>query len=1393
MTASSILKALALSGLLACLAATAHAQAPKPNPSIPSVLVPWIPWVLEDAGDAPCTNIGSVRHCVWPTSLSLDAKDKGATFTLNVSVDRQTQVTLPGSAEHWPLDVRVGVSPAVVIEPSGSPEVLLPAGSHVIQGRFEWSALPDSLQVPVHLGTLSLTVLGARVTAPKREASGLLWLAQGGQSKAETERLELSVHRRIDDGVPLRITTRIQVSAAGTARELVLPNVLVEGTRAIELRAELPAQLAADGSLRLQAQAGSYRIEVIAIQDRPVDVLRAPQAASPWPEQEYWVFAADDVLRHVELPTTGQIDASRTDLAPDWHNLQTFVVPPGGSLTLTTRRRGEPEPPPNELSLERAMWLDLDGRGYTVRDTLHGTMHRDFRLDLRSGVLGHAVVDGKDELVTERKNLSGIELRRGNLNLNAEWRMDGAARDLPAVGWSEDVRSLSTTLNLPPGFLLLGAEGVDDISETWLARWDLWDFFFVLLVALAVGKLAGAAWGLLALCTLVLSHHEPDAPAAIWLFLLAATALLRVVRAPRWESVARVLWGAGLVALLLVAVPFSVAQLRKAIYPQVDSSINRVIPEEYASLVMAPDRPASEPAAPGALQDESGMREAAEEAAADLLEGSNGKASGDVAQEQRPRGGKAGSFASWQGYSSENHVDPQAVVQTGPGVPTWSWRTISMSWSGPVQRDQHIKLWLVPPFATRAWSLLTVLLNFALLLALARASTRRAPPSIPPAAAALLLFGLLLPVSQAQAQAPKQADVIPPADVLETLKTRLLKPAECEPNCLSVPKLALSIEGARLLLRAEIHAGAQGSYQAPGPLESWAPDSIKVDGKPALAAARFDDGFLHVRLGPGRHIVELAGNLPPSQTLTLALGTAPHRVEARAPGFVIEGLRANGRAEGSLALRREVAIDPALGPAHQTLMQWLDVKRSFDLGVRFRVVTTLRRLGPATDSMLVRFPLLPGESVTEAGLTSENGSVVIQLGRDQAELSFASTLRPSAQIALEAAAPADAGGHVLQPWTETWQVTCATMYHCSFDGLAPITRLSNGMFQPLYRPWPGEKLTIRTERVDGAPGSSVTIDTATLTLTPGSRLEQGNLSFNARTSRGSTQRVTLPAQATLVSLQVDGVARTARVKEGAVELHLDPGSHSVNVEFQRAFGITQRYTSPKVRVGQALTNVTTRVNVPRDRWLLWAYGPSWGPAILFWGYLALVVLAGLALSRVPVSPLKTHEWLLLGLGLTQVEAPIVLIIIAWLFALAFRERQTLSPRWAFNLGQIGLVLFTLVALACLAFAVHQGLVVQPDMQVQGMDSSNMLLNWYVDRTGGGFPSVGIVSLPLWIYKSLMLVWALWLAASLLRWLRWGFQAFRHDGAWKSAPENPRVALDEIEAARAELAASKKTT
>jgi hypothetical protein len=159
----------------------------------------------------------------------------------------------------------------------------------------------------------------------------------------------------------------------------------------------------------------------------------------------------------------------------------------------------------------------------------------------------------------------------------------------------------------------------------------------------------------------------------------------------------------------------------------------------------------------------------------------------------------------------------------------------------------------------------------------------------------------------------------------------------------------------------------------------------------------------------------------------------------------------------------------------------------------------------------------------------------------------------------------------------------------------------------------------------------------------------------------------------------------------------------------------------------------------------------------------MVILVAVALGRAPLSPLRPFQWALLGLGLTQVEPIAALLVVGWLFALAYREQHHPEGRRLFYLVQVMLVLFTAVALGCLAYAVHQGLLVSPDMQVQGMLSNRNFVQWYADRTPGDLPHVTLWTAPVWIYKALMLLWALWLAIGLIQWLRWGWAAFRKGG------------------------------
>ena len=203
-----------------------------------------------------------------------------------------------------------------------------------------------------------------------------------------------------------------------------------------------------------------------------------------------------------------------------------------------------------------------------------------------------------------------------------------------------------------------------------------------------------------------------------------------------------------------------------------------------------------------------------------------------------------------------------------------------------------------------------------------------------------------------------------------------------------------------------------------------------------------------------------------------------------------------------------------------------------------------------------------------------------------------------------------------------------------------------------------------------------------------------------------------------------------------------------------------RMQAEAIRLPVESANIETEVNVPANRWVLWAHGPQCGPAVRFWIVLTFSLLAAAVLGRIKASPLRTSEWMLLGLGLTQVSLPETLIVVGWLFLIAWRGRdgfQRLQNAW-FNLLQLLVICATAVALGILVHAVGAGLLRAPEMFIQGHGSSSGLLRWYLARAGEDLPRPWILSVSIWWYRLAMLLWALWLATAMLRWLVRGWSA-----------------------------------
>lgn len=163
--------------------------------------------------------------------------------------------------------------------------------------------------------------------------------------------------------------------------------------------------------------------------------------------------------------------------------------------------------------------------------------------------------------------------------------------------------------------------------------------------------------------------------------------------------------------------------------------------------------------------------------------------------------------------------------------------------------------------------------------------------------------------------------------------------------------------------------------------------------------------------------------------------------------------------------------------------------------------------------------------------------------------------------------------------------------------------------------------------------------------------------------------------------------------------------------------------------------------------------------------LIVIVLLSIGLGKIKLTPLKHWHWFLLLTGLSQLPVASAMCVVIWLIALGLRAKKQHSVPGYFNVIQLGLGMLTLVSIALLFIAVQQGLLGSPDMQIAGNRSSAFNLNWYQDRSNELLPTATVISVPLIVYRILMLLWSLWLAVSLLNWLKWGWSCFSSNGLW----------------------------
>lgn len=1322
---------------------------------IPKDLQDWTAWVTEDHPELTCpiNDRKGQYDCTWVSTTALSVQPKHLDFTIHVTTFSPGWIYLPGKDSLWPQNV-ISQEQGSVLKPlpvrrsQGRPQVHLQAGEHTIHGKIHYQKIPPNLQVPQNSGLITLKINGKKVTRPEIDSNGELWLDRGKTEKKEVIRNteEIQVYRLIKDENPTKLITRIILNISGEPREIQTGPFLLDNFIPLSLKSSLPARIENNKNLRVQVKPGRWVIELTARYKGPLSSLQYDSALPSWPSSEVWSFQADRSLRSVQISGPNSVDPNQTNLPAEWKSFPAYKINPGQTLTLNEVQRGDPTRESDDLTIKRNLYLDFMGEGFTTSDAISGQVKKSWRLDSSTDLaLGSAELNGLSQLITKSKDgeTQGIEIRQGQLNIKAVGRHEGLG-SMNISGWQQLFSNVSTTLHLPPGWSLFATSGVDTANHSWISQWNLLDIFLVAIIVVAVYRMCGVIPGSIALITMLFLYHREGAPLFIWLNIVAVLALIKVTEG-KLKTNLGLYQALSFFSLILIILPFSIDQIRQSIYPQL----------KHPDIAQVHQQ-----------QNIYNKEQAYEGREYDMAMPSISSSLEDENSYMKKRGKLSRAKSKFSSYSSaKTEYDPNAIVQTGPGLPSWHWETAELSWNGPVTENETMSLYLVPPWLNRIGFIVSALLsvlfgavlfmqsNLLSVLSNFRVNSLKNKLALLPIVF-LSTLALNLPETA-------QASVNIDSKILEELESRLTEKPECIPDCTSIEYVDLKTEKNRLTITMNVDALESSAFGLPAWKKTWLPHSVKTKNKDAII--KFSpNGQLLIQLDKGRNNIVLTGKIL-TQQVELNFGSPVHNITTHTKGYESNGILDGYASTGSIQLLRLAQLSKkqdALLP--DPIPPYVIVTRRLNLGLEWRVSTRVHRVAPSLGALSITLPLLDGESPLST-LERTGNQVKVNFAPNQRDIIWESVLKKQDVIHLTATDK--------YHWSEIWSVEASPVWHLEFDGIAPVKKANSTLHTPIWMPWPGEKISLSVSRPVAEKGESLTIDFLDLQHQLGQRTNHSTLEFNVRTSQGQYYPFTLPDGATLDSMLIDQSSQALVQTTGEIAIPLHPGKQVIQLKWHSDSGVKLKSELPKIQLIKNTTNIRSTILLPRDRWVLFVGGPAFGPAILLWGWMIVVVLVAFVLGKIAITPLKFHHWLLLGLGVTSTNFYTPLLIVGWLFAIGLRGKYSgyLKAK-NFRLIQFALFGFSVIALGSLLITIPMGLLSSPEMHIVGNGSSAYSLNWYQDRMGDTFPNAWVVSVPIYVYRIAMLAWSLWLAVSLLNWLKWAWIQISTKGIWNFEDE-----------------------
>lgn len=1359
------------------------------QPEVPQPLEPWREWVLSDVANLGCPSPfddANERIAVWPSKLRLEVMAGGGNWRLELKAFGPSWLPLPGNADAWPQEVLLDGEAAAVVARGDVPSIRVSTGSHTVAGSFGWKRLPERLAVPATIGIVDLTRDGSPVSLPERDTNGWLWLQRSRSTETQQDQLGVQVSRVLEDGLPIWLRTEVELTVSGRSREEEIGQILPAGWQLAAIEGPIPVAIDDTGQLRAQVRPGTWRISIDAFRSIDTTSLSFPAGTMPVAAEELVGLQVQPAFRVIEFADAASVDAAMTRFPERWRTLPVFRWETDRPLAWVVKDSGAGLRKPDRFEIRRRLWLDDDGGGLTFEDTLQGECRQLSRLDAAAGnELAVVRVNGQRQLITTDPETGavGIELRSPRPLVEAIGRMQRQTL-LSATGWQADPDRLQVTLALPPGWRMLAVFGADRVAGDWLTAWTLLDLFLLLVFSFAVFRMRGLTAGLVAFLAFGLAYHELYAPRFTWLFVLVPVALASVVRSPRatWWIQAWKLLALGM--LLMHLIPYITGEVQSAVYPQLEPGGIHYRQRDLWEVFRGPRQVVP----PGAVRLDAALAVDSVSTAASASVPVPPLPEPSAKLNRRYRGGEqqqvalqdeSAKLAVFQ--SANMQFAPGTTTQTGIPRPAWEGNQVVCSWDGPVDRTQTLRPILLPATGHRILAAVRVMLLavlFAMVTGAGGLARRLSSRSHAAGTTAAVLAAALFTTNSAAAQdgvaqtavgkpavteettRPTAVTVMPSPSLLDTLRQRLLKPDDAFPHAADIPQAACTITGNQLSLTATVHAAISCAVPLPGRFAVWSPLSVFCNGEAAVAIRR-SDGHLWVWVPEGVSTLTATGLITESSEWVLSFQLAPRSLTVAAEDWLVTGLSADGRPDGQLFFTRKQQRETGQVAYDQTNLRGVvQIDRVLEVGLVWKLHTTVRRLSTTGRAISLTVPLLPGERVLSGETRAARGTIDVTLApaatssRWESELPVTPTLRLVAGESQQA--------------VERWSLVTSPVWNVRLTGAGPVYEPEASELIPVWHPWPGDEVLLAFERPQSVAGKTLTIRGLGHSVDLGSRRRSSSLDLRLESSLGGEFSVGLPAAATVRAVELEGRSLPVRREGERVLVGLQPGQQKLTINWTTDEPLAQRATFDAVALPIDAANVASQMQIPNSRWILWTGGPQRGPAVRFWAVLLVAIgLAGL-LCRPQLSPLSFPEWLLLSIGLTQISLIPAIMVVGWLYLLAWRgKRDPQTLGWfSFDLLQLLLVFLTITSLVILVIVVSRGLLGTPEMFIAGNGSSRTRLIWFSPTEGSELGQPWALTVSIWYYRLLMLLWGLWLANAVIRWLTTGWRQFTAGGAWR---------------------------